>query len=102
MDIQPASGSSRHRITGLLLVSLAFSIVAASPARADRCTGAKVKAIGKKENGLLACQAKVAKTNDSSGLADCRTKVIAKFNTAFTVTNAAVPIDYKVEILDCP
>src|SRR5215831_9227313 len=64
----------------LAVLLLAF---AAPPARADKCTGAKLKAIGKKESALLACQAKVAKTGDSSGLSACETKAMDKFAAAF-------------------
>ena len=57
--------------------------IAAAPARADKCTGAKLKAVGKKESGLLGCQSKVAKTGDSSGLSACEQKVSGKFSVAF-------------------
>src|SRR2546428_5204990 len=76
--------SSARSVTGLVFAALAFLAVAAPPAHADKCTGAKLKAIAKKESGLLACQAKVAATGDSSGLAACETKVKGKFGTAFT------------------
>jgi hypothetical protein len=50
----------------------------------DRCVAGKLKAIGKKESGRLACLAKVAKTGDSSGLSDCVARVESKFTPAFT------------------
>jgi hypothetical protein len=65
-------------------------IVAASPARADKCTGAKLKAVGKKESGLLSCQAKVAATGDSSDLSTCESKVKAKFLVAFAKAGTCV------------
>jgi len=49
----------------------------------DRCVAAKLKAIGKKESGRLACLAKVAKTGDSSGLSDCVAKVESRYTVAF-------------------
>jgi len=49
--------------------------LAVAPAHANRCTGAKLNAIGKKESGLLTCRAKVAAKNDTSGLSACETKV---------------------------
>src|SRR5262245_45644047 len=62
---------------------IVIALATSGTARADKCTGAKLKAVGKKEAGLLACESKVAAKNDTSGLAACRSKVIAKFSTAF-------------------
>jgi hypothetical protein len=62
---------------------IALLLLFPSAARADKCTGAKLKATGKKELGLLACQSKVAAKNDTSGLAACEVKVKAKFTLAF-------------------
>ncbi len=68
----------------MLWTAVALALLAtAAPARADKCTGAKLKAVGKKEAGLLGCQAAMAKTNDASGLAACETKVKGKFFTVF-------------------
>jgi hypothetical protein len=58
-------------------------LLVVAPAHADKCTGAKLKAVGKKESGLLGCQSKVAAKNDSSGLAACEMKVSVKFSAAF-------------------
>ena len=66
-----------------LIAALILLAVVAPPAHADKCTGTKLKAIGKNEAGLLACQAKVAKTGDSSGLSACEMKVMDKFAVAF-------------------
>jgi hypothetical protein len=63
--------------------ALVLFALPASPARADQCIGAKLKAVAKKESGLLVCQAKVAATGDSSGLSACETKVMGKFSAAF-------------------
>jgi hypothetical protein len=68
----------------LLLAALVVLGLGAADARADKCAGAKLKAIDKKEAGLLACQAKVAAKNDSSGLAACEGKASAKFVKAVT------------------
>ena len=61
---------------------------AAVPAHADKCTGAKLKAIGKKESGLLRCQSKVAATGDSSHLSACEIKAMTKFTAAFAKAGA--------------
>jgi hypothetical protein len=53
------------------------------PGIASKCVGTKLKAIGKKESGLLGCQARVAGTGDSSGLSACEDKVKLKFSTTF-------------------
>ena len=46
-------------------------VATAGVARADKCMGVKLKAVGKKEAGLLGCQARVAAKNDSSNLSAC-------------------------------
>ena len=72
-----------------LLLAALLLVFAVVPARADnKCTGAKLKAVGKKEAGLLGCQAKVAATGDSSGLSACEMKVRTKFSAAFTKAGA--------------
>jgi len=70
--------SSLRSVARLVLGAFLLFGIAVAPARADKCTGAKLKAIGKKESGLLGCQAKVAATNDSSGLSACEMKVKGK------------------------
>ncbi len=66
-------------------VIAAAALAAGSPAHADKCTGAKLKAVGKKEAGLLDCQAKAAATGapPGPGLAVCEAIVKSKFSTAF-------------------
>ena len=77
-------------VTNFVLASLALFTIAATTAGAERCTAAKLKAIGRKESGLLGCQAKVATTNDSSGLTDCETRVTTRFSTAFANAGSCV------------
>jgi hypothetical protein len=54
-----------------------------APAYADKCTGAKLKALAKKASGLLGCHAKVAAKGDPSLFDPCRQKVEAKYGAAF-------------------
>jgi hypothetical protein len=68
----------RTVVLAVLLLALAVP-----PAGADKCGGAKLKAMGKQEAGLLACQAKVAKKNDTSDLAACESNARTNFSTAF-------------------
>jgi len=72
------------KFAGMMLLAFALmgALAVTAHAQADRCVASKLKAIGKKESGLLACQAKVAKTNDSSGLAACESNVMGKFSAA--------------------
>ena len=63
------------RWTSAAFGTLAFIALGTCTASADRCTGAKLKAVGKKESGLLGCQSKVAATGNSSGLAACETLI---------------------------
>lgn len=68
--------------TALAVFMLAAAPPALSPrpALADACAGAKLKAIGGAESGLLACAAKAAKTGDDSILPACREKVFARLS----------------------
>jgi len=50
--------SSLRSVAGGVLGALALFTIAAAPARGDKCTGAKLKAVGKKESGLLGCSSK--------------------------------------------
>jgi hypothetical protein len=70
------------RWTALALITVVLAS-GANTAQADKCGGAKLKAVGKKEAGLLGCQSKVAATNDTSGLSACESKVMGKFAAAF-------------------
>src|SRR5262249_54328483 len=81
-----------------ILVAVILLAVGAGSARADKCNGAKVKAIGKKEAGLLGCSAKEA---TKSGIEpDCDTKVSGKFTPAYdkpTGCSPAAPADTACE-----
>src|SRR5215813_9417304 len=70
----------RFAIGLAVLLSLAL---AAGPAAADKCTGRKLKAIAKKEAGLLGCQSKAAAKGDPSLATACNAGVMAKFDAAF-------------------
>ena len=74
------SPTQRFALGLTVAVSLALT---AGTAMADKCTAAKLKAIAKKEKGLLACQAKVAATGDASLQSACDAKVVAKFADTF-------------------
>src|SRR6185436_5608759 len=62
----------------LLLISLH-----AGTAHADKCTAKKLKAVAKKEAGLLNCRSKAVKKGDASLLAPCVAKVENKYAAAF-------------------
>ena len=49
----------------LALVTGRSALAAETPQQ--KCTAAKLKAIGREESGLLRCQSRVATTNDVSG-----------------------------------
>jgi hypothetical protein len=84
-----AAGSACPRLLTIMAAMVVLA-VGAVPARGDKCSGAKLKAIGKKEAGLLTCQANVAAKNDTSGLMACESKVKGKFSTAFGKAGACV------------
>ncbi|HJW68119.1 MAG TPA: hypothetical protein VJ829_02045 [Candidatus Binatia bacterium] len=58
-------------------------VLSAATAQADKCTSLRLKAIAKKEAGLLTCESKVAQKGDPSLLTACRDKVLTKFSTSF-------------------
>ena len=74
--------SSTHRFILGLIVAASLTL-SAGTATADKCTGAKLKAVAKKESGLIKCQAKVALKGDPSLESACDTKVMTRFTTAF-------------------
>ena len=75
---------SRFGIRGYVLAAAVAAVaLTAGAARADKCAGAKLTAISKREAGLLKCQAKVAGKGDPSTQAACDGKVAAKFSAAF-------------------
>src|SRR5262249_50446728 len=92
---------SRGAAAGTFFV--AGLLLPAGPARADKCTGLKLKAIGKKEAGLLTCQSKAAQRGDTSILTKCEAKVQAKFSAWFakTGTCSGVQADCVTIANDC-
>src|SRR5439155_426789 len=69
--------SLTHRVALGLAVAACLAVTAGT-AVADKCTAAKLKAIGKKESGLLACQAAV-----DSAPGGCLDKANGRFVKAF-------------------
>ena len=55
----------------------------ASTASADKCTGTKIKAIGKKESRLFSCSAKEATKGTAAVEPDCDNKAMSKFQPAY-------------------
>src|SRR3989442_14329317 len=62
---------------------LAIITLGAGTASADKCTGTKIKAIGKKESGLLSCSAKEATKGIAAVEPDCDNKAMSKFQPAY-------------------
>ena len=62
---------------------LASVLLAYGSARADKCVGLKVKAIGKKEASLLTCQSKVATKGTMDVQPVCDAAAVMKFNSNF-------------------
>ena len=67
----------------VLAMAMAWVGSVAASTTTEKCMGAKLKALAKKEAGLLTCRAKEAATGDSAGLEACQQKVKLKFTTAF-------------------
>jgi hypothetical protein len=76
-----------NSLSRVALVAVALLAIATVPARADKCNGAKVKAIGKKESGLLGCSAKEA-TKTVTG---CEAGVSGKFSAAYNKPTGCSP-----------
>src|SRR5262249_13758768 len=91
---------SRGAAASTILVA---ALLLAGPARADKCTGLKLKAIGKREAGLLTCQSKAAQRGDTSILAECEAKVVAKFSASFAKTGTCSGVQMDCEDIadDC-
>jgi cysteine-rich repeat protein len=79
----PATPGSAYPRLVSILGAFVLLTIGAAPARADKCTGAKLKDTGKKEAGLLSCESQVAAKNAMSGLSACEMKVSGKFSSAF-------------------
>jgi hypothetical protein len=77
-----------HR--GVVFAALAMLLVVAPPASADKCSGAKIKAAGKKASCLLGLEAKEAATGTAPDPAKVQ-KCIAKFTSAFAKAEARPP-----------
>ena len=73
----------RYPINGVVFGAVLVLVVAALPARADKCTGVKLNDVGKTECRLLGCQARVAASGNSSALSTCEASVKAAFATRF-------------------
>jgi len=73
-----------------LALGVALLVATGGTARADKCNGAKAKAIGKKEGSLLSCSSKEA-TKGPSGTPACNTKASGKFTTAYNKPTGCVP-----------
>ncbi len=67
----------------IVLGAVGLLAIAAAPARADRCTAAKLKAIGRKEAGLLGCYSTATAKGDASGVATCVAKVEGRYGSVF-------------------
>src|SRR5262252_6942062 len=82
--------TARSLCSRLLTIMAAVALVAvgAAPARADMCMGAKLKALGNKEAGLLTCQATNAAKPDTLKLAACESKATGKFGLACSAAGA--------------
>src|SRR5215470_9075326 len=77
-----------HRFLSLFVVVLA---VAAAPARADKCTGAKLKATGKAGAGALKCESQGdGKGLDVATIDGCEVKPDGKLAGAFTKADGKV------------
>jgi hypothetical protein len=74
---------------GVIVMALALVANANSAHAQNKCLGAKLKAIGKKESAKVVCYAKAAARNDYSGLSQCLAKAEAKFVVAFAKADAA-------------
>src|SRR5690348_11495996 len=85
---------TRHLALGIAVLALAFT---AGDAAADKCTGVKLKAIAKKEAGLLNCQAKVVTKGDPTLQAACDAKVVAKFGKAFAKAGTCGGLQFNCE-----
>src|SRR5262249_23585758 len=83
---------SARPIAGVVLGAVVLFAVGAAPARADKCTAVKLKAIGKKESGLLACYSKLAASGDPSPFGACVEKVEGKYGRAFSRAGSCVAV----------
>ena len=92
---------SRVAAAGTILA--AALVLSAGTAQADKCTSLRLKAIAKKEAGLLTCESKVAQKGDPSLLTPCKDKVVAKFSTSFAKSGSCSGVQADSEAIadDC-
>lgn len=84
-------------VTVVSIGALAIMVLGAAPVNADKCTGAKLGAMGKYESSLAACNAKVALRNDPSTGTRCRDKAKVKFELAFAKAGTCLGIQSSCE-----
>jgi hypothetical protein len=81
-------------VIGVAFGGLACTVLLVATAGAQdtpKCLSGKLKAISKKESGLLKCLSKVAAKNDPAFQAPCETSVKGKFGPAFAKADALGP-----------
>jgi hypothetical protein len=87
--LRPSPRSARCGLGTILVAAVLFAVGVGS-AHADKCNGAKIKAIGKKESGLLGCSATEAKKGTSIEPA-CDQKVAGKFTSKYDKPTGCAP-----------
>jgi|GEM_PF-487703 len=87
-----AACSSYRQIaaTAVAVIALTAGYALAGVTPEQKCTSAKLKAIGKLESGLLACRSAVAASANNSGLAACQSKARAIFAAGFAKAGSCV------------
>src|SRR5262245_27003438 len=85
MEASPLMDSIRPALVFMLAAALASS---PPPARADKCTGAKLTASGKTVSGALKCDAKAETKGTAGGGAACEAKQDASLSKAFAKAEA--------------
>src|SRR5262252_10647485 len=73
------------------LACMVLLVATAGAQDTSKCLSGKLKAISKKESGLLSCLSKVAAKNDPGFQAPCETSVKGKFGPAFAKADALGP-----------
>src|SRR5437016_6090155 len=79
--MQPVLRTAVRR-SNVVLAALALVAMAATPATANKCTGAKLKPVGKKVKALLGCSGREA-TQGTAAAMICNIKVHDKFTAAY-------------------
>jgi len=78
--------SQKRPLAAVALVAVV--VIGAGTARAASCVVGKLKAVGKKEAGLLKCQAKNAARPDPTRLSTCESRCMVKFGRACSKAGA--------------